>query len=271
VLTARSQGGGCANTDTVVVKASIIDTTIRLTGSDTFCVTSQESAVLSVAPTDRIQWYWGSSLIPGATQPDYRVTQSGTYQALLSNNEGCRASTEIKNILIEVPIPGIRYPLQYALADYPFQLRARKVGVLAEWDPVVFLNSPVIYEPVFNGSRDILYTIALKTAGGCITVDTQEIKIVKEVRILVPSAFTPNNDGLNDYLKPTPMGIKELKYFRIYNRWGQLVFDLQTNARGWDGNIGGRQQDTQVFVWVAEGIGVDDRRYRQKGTTALIR
>jgi gliding motility-associated-like protein len=87
----------------------------------------------------------------------------------------------------------------------------------------------------------------------------------------VPTAFTPNNDGLNDYLKPIPVGIKDFKYFRIYNRWGQMIFELKSNKLGWDGKINGKIQSTQTVVWMAEGKGIDNRNYIQKGTCVLLR
>jgi hypothetical protein len=79
---------------------------------------------------------------------------------------------------------------------------------------------------------------------------------------------------LNDYLKPIPVGIKEFRYFRVYNRWGQLVYDIDKDSddfKGWDGTIKGKQQSTQVVVWMAEGVGIDNRVYKQKGTCVLIR
>ena len=103
------------------------------------------------------------------------------------------------------------------------------------------------------------------------TVDTQLVKVFKEVKFYVPSGFTPNQDGLNDYLKPIAVGMKEFKYFRVYNRWGQLVFDLKEDPRGWDGMINGKPQSSQVVVWMAEGVGVNDVIYNQKGTATLIR
>jgi gliding motility-associated-like protein len=97
------------------------------------------------------------------------------------------------------------------------------------------------------------------------------VKVFKEVKIYVPSGFTPNQDGLNDHLKPIPVGIKELKYFRVYNRWGQLVFDMKDDPKGWNGMIKGKPQSTQVVVWMAEGIGINNVVYKQKGTCVLIR
>ena len=271
ILTTSNYGGGCASTDTVLVTASIIDPTLTLLGKEFFCITNGDSAVLSVLPTDNIQWYRNNIPINGANGPSYNVTQTGSYYASLLNNDGCSEITNNKSILIEEPTPGARYPDQFAVINFPQQLDARNIGVSAIWAPPLYLNNPETYTPVFNGPTDIEYTITIKTAAGCVTVDTLLVKTVKEVKIYVPTAFTPNNDGLNDYLKPIPAGIKELKYFRIYNRWGQLVFDLKSNPRGWDGTIGNKVQGTQVFVWMAEGIGVDNSIHHVKGTALLIR
>lgn len=271
VLTTRSQGGGCANNDTVLVVASIIDTTISVLGKEAFCVTSGDSAVLSIQPAKSIQWYKDNLAIPGATRPTYKVIKSGVYKALLFNDDGCSIETSEKNITIEDPIPGIVYPVQYAIVEYPLQLTARDFGVKAEWAPTSYLDSSTTFTPLFNGAEDILYTVTIETKGGCVTIDTQMVKIAKELKVYVPTAFTPNNDGLNDYLKPIPMGFKELKYFRIYNRWGQFIFDIRSNPRGWDGTVGGKPQSSQVFVWIAEGIGVDNKVYKEKGTAVLIR
>ena len=271
ILTTSNAGGGCPDTDTVVVKASIIDTSIRVAGKLAYCITSGDSTILYVNPTTSIQWLKDNLPINNQQNVRYRVTQSGTYRALLQNDMGCSALTEEKIVSIEVPRPGIRYPIEYAVVNYPHQLKARDFGIGVEWNPATFLNSTSSLVPFFNGTTDKLYTIQIETAAGCVTVDTQLVKVFKEVKFYVPSGFTPNQDGLNDYLKPIPVGMKEFRYFRIYNRWGQLVFDMKDDPRGWDGMINGKPQSTQVVVWMVEGVGINDVIYQQKGTATLIR
>ena len=271
ILTTRSAGGGCADMDTVVVEASVIDTAIRVVGKLAYCITSGDSAVLFVNPTDSIQWLKDNFPISNQNGIRYRVNQSGNYRAILYNAKGCVALTEEKTVLIESPKPGITYPIEYAVVNYPHQLKARAFGIGVEWNPPTFLSSTSSLVPTFTGTGDQLYTIAIETAAGCLTVDTQFVKVFKEVKFYVPSGFTPNQDGLNDYLKPIPVGIKEFKYFRVYNRWGQLVFDLKDDPRGWNGMIKGKVQSTQVVVWMAEGVGINDVIYKQKGTCVLIR
>jgi gliding motility-associated-like protein len=222
-------------------------------------------------PTDSIQWFKDDIAISNANVFRYQVTQAGAYNAVLFKEDGCSIATSAKNILIEEPVPGITYPTQYAVINYSLPLQARSFGIGAEWAPATYLANPDTYTPTFSGPTDIAYTVTIETAAGCVTVDTQLVQITKQVKIHVPNAFTPNNDGLNDYLRPIPMGIREFKYFRIFNRWGQLIFDMRSNSRGWDGTLSGKLQGSGVFVWIAEGIGVDNRTYKEKGTAVLVR
>jgi len=271
VLTTNHDGGGCIDTDTVVVTASIIDTSLQLIGSAMFCTDSGDSAILRVRPTNSIQWFKDDRIITGANRTDYRVTQTGEYYATLINSDGCSINTIKQNIVIDEPKPGINYPVQYAIIDVPFGLEARPFGDSILWSPGTWLNTRTSYTPLFTGPSEQLYTIKIETNSGCITIDTQLVKTVKNGEIYVPTAFTPNNDGLNDLLRPIIRGIKEIKYFRIFNRWGQLLFETKTNQHGWDGKINGVPQRGQVVVWMIEGIGADDIIYRQKGTSVLVR
>jgi gliding motility-associated-like protein len=273
ILHVRSQGGGCRNNDTARVIASQLDSSIQLQGKDAFCITTGDTAVLVVNPTQSIQWWKGSSAIAGAIQPRYKVTQSGAYQATLVNSDGCTLKTAVENIIVETPRPAIRYPLQYAVMNFPVQLNARNFGESVLWSPATYLDDPGIVSPQFNSPvlQDQIYNITITTTLGCVTVDTQMVKVIKEVKIYVPTAFTPNNDGRNDYLRPIMEGIKELHYFRVFNRWGQVVYNMGSDERGWDGTVGGQIQQTGVFVWVVSGLGLDGRPYLMKGTVTLIR
>ena len=271
VVATRHDGGGCLNTDTVVVKASIIKDSLALIGKAVYCFGSGDSTILVVQPTESIQWFKDGIAINGADQYEFRVTKSGTYFAILSNNDGCSVTTNSQAVIIDKARPGITYPVQYAVIDLPTNLEAREFGATALWSPANFLDNAASYTPTFRSSVDQLYTVEIKTTTGCVTVDTQMVKVVTHADIYVPSAFTPNDDERNDILRPTLMGIKELHYFRVYNRWGQLMFETRTNYAGWDGKYKGAPQSTQVFVWIVEGVGVDGRLYTKKGTSTLIR
>jgi gliding motility-associated-like protein len=271
ILTTNHDGGGCISEDTVVVTASIIDSSLRLTGSPMYCSTSGDSAVLHVQPTKIIRWYKDDALLTGQTEVNYRVTKNGSYYASLINSDGCSILTKTREILIEDPIPGIRYPVVYAVFDLPYPLKVRQIGNDVLWSPGISLDNPASYNPVFKGSFDQLYVIEIKTIAGCITVDTQLVKTVGEIDILVPSAFTPNGDGLNDILRPILFGITKLHYFKVFNRFGQLLFETANPETGWDGTLKGFPIESNMVVWIAEGLGVDNKMYIRKGSTMLVR
>ncbi len=271
ILTTNHDGGGCLNQDTVIVKASIIDSSLRLVGSAAYCSDSGDSAILRVTPTKSIQWVVDNDLLYGANQSSYRVSASGAYYARLINNEGCSIDTRIKNITIEHPTAGINYPVEYAVIDLPLDLSARVFGDTILWTPATWLNMRTAYNPIFTGSSDQLYVIQIKTKSGCVTVDTQLVKTIEKVEMYVPTAFTPNSDGLNDLLRPILFGIKELQYFKIFNRAGEQLFETKTAGSGWDGRFKGIPQLSQVVAWIVAGTGVDKKFYIRKGTSTLVR
>lgn len=274
ILTVRSSGGGCRNTDTVFVKASVVDTTLLLLGKNEFCSTSGDSAVLVLPASNTIQWYLDGSAVSVIKPNRLKVLKSGTYYASITNADGCVLPTRSEKINIEQPVPGIAYPLKYALQNTDVQLQARSFGISAFWSPPTYLSSTSIVNPVFNrpdeGSQR--YLITIDTKAGCRTVDTQFVNTIKEVKVFVPNAFTPNKDGLNDVFYPVTIGIKEVQIFKVFNRYGQEVYSMGADANEtWDGTFKGIQQDPGNFVWYFKGVGIDDKLYFFKGSVTLIR
>jgi hypothetical protein len=95
------------------------------------------------------------------------------------------------------------------------------------------------------------------------------IRINRTAEIYVPSAFAPA--GFNNLLHAIPIGIKEFKFFAVYNRYGQEVFRTSNPAIGWDGKFKGVAQNSAGFVWMAEGVSFSGRLITKKGNVVLIR
>lgn len=127
------------------------------------------------------------------------------------------------------------------------------------------------YQP---NSEDGYYTIQLITKDdhNCIDTAAQKIKVLNNCYIAVPGAFTPNGDGLNDYLYPLN-AYKALNLeFKVYNRYGQLVFQTKDWTNKWDGILNGVAQPSGTYVWTLTYIHSDTgKKYVLKGTTVLIR
>ena len=86
----------------------------------------------------------------------------------------------------------------------------------------------------------------------------------------VPTSFTPNGDGLNDFFRAIPVGITTTEYFRVFNRYGQVVFETNKWLQGWDGSFQGRKQASGTYIWIVKGIDKYNKKVEQKGTVVLI-
>jgi len=107
---------------------------------------------------------------------------------------------------------------------------------------------------------------------GCTSAAQKTIKVYTSCYLAVPNAFTPNNDGKNDFLYPLNAIKAENLNFKVFNRWGQLIFETKNWKQGWDGTYKGRQQAAGVYVWFLSYVDRDTKESRQmKGTVVLIR
>lgn len=90
-------------------------------------------------------------------------------------------------------------------------------------------------------------------------------------KFYIPNAFTPNNDGHNDILKPTVFGNVIGYHFSVYNRWGQLVFQTSDLNKGWDGRLDGIPQPTGTYVWNCRFQQVGKKQEDKEGAVLLVR
>jgi gliding motility-associated-like protein len=75
----------------------------------------------------------------------------------------------------------------------------------------------------------------------------------------------------NNVFRPVPVGIAHFQFFRVYNRYGQLVFSTSQSGRGWDGRVNGKIQDPGTFVWAVQGVSYQGKTVFHKGTVVLVR
>ncbi len=107
---------------------------------------------------------------------------------------------------------------------------------------------------------------------GCLDTAIQQIDVLRSCYIAVPSAFTPNGDGLNDYLYPLNAFKADNLEFRVFNRYGQLVFQSRDYTKKWDGTVNGHPEPSGTFVWMLQYTDRDSgKRFFLKGTSLLIR
>ena len=225
-----------------------------------------------------LYWYFGDGSNLSQTNVQHVYTDSGNYNVMLivtGYQCGQLKDTMVKPIHIVEPRSGITYPIIYASYYTPTLLTAENGGISYNWIPTIGLISPnsdtttAIYTP--NDQNKIQYVITITDSSGCVIEDKQEVWVFVKPDILVPTGFTPNGDGINDILIPNYINIKKLNSWRIYDRWGNLIFETSNMRQGWDGRINGVKAPMETYTWVVEGISDTDEIIVRKGMSTLIR
>ncbi len=106
---------------------------------------------------------------------------------------------------------------------------------------------------------------------GCQDTASEQITKLQTCNVSVPNAFTPNGDGKNDYLYPLNAYNTSDLEFRIFNRYGQLVFETRDWTKKWDGRLNGQSAETGTYVWMLSYTDGSGKKLSQRGTTVLIR
>ena len=266
--------GGCSATKSI--KVMTVPYPVANAGED-FSVCYNTSGQLN-GTTDGSTWRWSpSSSLSNASllNPVAYPPRTTDYVLTAFDTKGCPkpGRDTIKITLIpKMHVSGGRDTA--VILGQPLQLTA--TGAIAySWSPAFSLSATTIPNPVAlfaNLTEDIRYKVVGYSEEGCKDSAYVNVKIFKtKPTVFVPTAFTPNNDGKNDLLRPVAVGIKNIDYFNIYNRWGQLLFSTQINGHGWDGTINGSLQATGTFVWTVKATDYTGVAYFQKGVVTLIR
>jgi len=163
------------------------------------------------------------------------------------------------------------------VVNQPLQLHASSNDTTSEdtfnWAPPTGLNNPNISDPVgeYSEEGEIRYVVTATSANGCIGTASIVVKIFSTgPDIFVPNAFTPGG-ATNNLFRPIAVGISSLTYFRVYNRWGQLVYSTTRMGEGWDGRVNGKIEDSGTYVWMVQGTTYMGRSVFHRGTMVLVR
>lgn len=223
------------------------------------------------------QWFPSTNFTTGSTiaSPSVKAKNNITYYLKVIDAAGCSSITpDAVDVKVIPTVKIFAGNDTIAAINQPIQLKVvekSNAGVTQySWSPSSFLNNAGIANPLAILPYDAHYIVTGTTPEGCEGYDDILIKVYKGPDIYVPSGFTPNNDGLNDLLKAIPVGIKEFRYFRIFNRWGQRVFSTVNPSTGWDGKLNGIAQPISTFVWMAEAIDYKGNQVSRKGVVTII-
>jgi gliding motility-associated-like protein len=146
-------------------------------------------------------------------------------------------------------------------------------GIKYLWSPGGTLDDPTASRPKATPVVSTMYHVQVISAKGCVSSDSIRVLVLTDHTQLgfqLPSAFTPNGDGLNDCFGVKSWGAVTGLRFYIYNRWGELVFYTTDPARCWDGTYKGRAMGSEVFAYQITANSTCGKIYRN-GTVTVIR
>ncbi|HVF95767.1 MAG TPA: T9SS type B sorting domain-containing protein [Flavisolibacter sp.] len=269
---------GCFSKDSALVTPIVVDTSSTAGGKTVYCRGETFQTTLSVLNTGaQVQWFSGNNAIASANALIYQPTTAGNYWAEVRES-GCVDTTR-------------PYTLTYAAfpkADFSLN---KEIQCLNQ--PISFINKSTIpgnapmqhlwkfgdgsslqsanAEKAFSAPGVFTAKLIVTSGSDCKDSIQKTVKVVSICTPLVPTAFTPNNDGKNERFTPFLSGSKGLRKFTIFNRYGNIVFSTTKEGQGWDGRHNGVLLPAGVFVWMLEYTSADDKPMLEKGTVTLIR
>lgn len=166
-----------------------------------------------------------------------------------------------------------------AVIEYnvPFQLLASSPQIRDfnkasfRWSPATGLNNPASPSPIAILQEDQTYTVDVVSEQGCTGSGQVSLSINRQENIIVPTAFSPNGDGKNEVLVPVVHDIESISYFRIYNRWGQVVFFTDQLNIGWNGYFKGGEPLNGTYVWEIKGKSTKGKVITKTGSVLLLK
>lgn len=279
-LTLFASLGNCTHTDSLTIITHPYP--VIFAGNDT--AVCQGSPVYLHGSTNASRFRWvpengvenSSSLETRAFPP-----VSTPYILTGHHNSGC--NKPVSDTVLVTVIPRITVFAgndTFLVMDQPLQLNGVAGGTNYEWSPVTGISNPNILDPILllpqelarDAGEYLRYTLTSSVAAGCSASDDIDIRLFHtKPAIFVPSGFTPNGDGLNDVIRPILAGILNLRYFRIYNRYGNLIYETKTPGAGWDGTIKGQPQPPGTYVYDCRATDFKGDQIKVKNSFVLIR
>lgn len=276
----NAQWGVCKRADTILI--NVLHKPIPNAGLDTAICNQATQTIPAVATLNgsatnlsgTVNYSWA----PAAKVdfPDQQVTTAHTnstqnFVLTVTDNYGCNfAETDTVTVFVQPPVIAFAGKDTIAMLNRPHQLTATG-GTSYLWSPAAELNDPTLQSPLATLSNDTRFIVLVRDIAGCEGMDTVFVKVYEGPTYYIPNAFSPNNDGRNDIFRPIPSGMKTTEYFRVFNRFGELIFETNQWLKGWDGTYRGKAQPQGTYVWMVKGRDESGKVIEQKGTVVLLR
>ncbi|MEC5142336.1 PKD domain-containing protein [Chitinophaga sp. 212800010-3] len=269
---------GCTVNDSADI--AVVPKVQLAVGNDT-AICAGSSVQLKASGAAMYNWTPATTLNNNtAANPVAAPPQDITYQVTGTNDAICPMSAPlaVKVSIKPVPVVSAGKDQTVTVGDL-VQLTASGSPDITrwKWSPDDYLNNTNSPYATAAIRRPMTYSITATNQYGCTKTALVNIGLVCNTDVLfLPNTFSPNGDGQNDIFYPRGRGIRQIKSFRIFNRWGQEVFhregiNIDDISAGWNGNFNGKPQNADVYIYFIEAYCDTNEFFQLKGNVTLLR
>jgi len=270
----------CRNSfsDTIRVYATPL---LTIDGRDTLCLNKAEAySGVIVQPDSTINWLWtfgnGNTAQTQQVQASFNSTGNHSLQLIASNKLAC-ADTASMNVYVVPPptaIPVVDPLTIVSGTSVPLNMNYAGSIISYNWTPSAQLDCNDCLQPVANPQFTTKYTVSVVDRFGCVNKGDITVKVIcTGQNFFIPNTFSPNDDGVNDvfYLRGT--GLFRVKTLRVFNRWGEVVFEkrempVNNPGFGWDGSYKGKPAQADVYIYQLEVLCANGELIKYSGQVA---
>lgn len=242
----------------------------------------QYRGIFNRADTSAVQWAWtfpngNTSALQTPLPQTYTTASTFSLQAIVTNSSGCTDTAATDLLVNPLPVVTIASP-QVTPLGTPVLLPATYTNTIVNysWAPATGLSCADCPQPLASPKFITRYTVTATDDNGCKNTGTVEVIVLCQGSLVfVPNTFSPNGDGSNDVFYPRGKGLNRVKSLRIFNRWGETVFEKQNFAVndptvGWNGTYKGKKLAADVYVYQAEVFCDNGEVIRFDGSVNLL-
>jgi gliding motility-associated-like protein len=245
---------GCTLADTITVVYNPLPV-INL-GNDTTLCNGVEKLLEATGNGQAETYLWQD----GSTAGSYNVRGTGNYFVTVTSN-GCSSRDSITIKYLFKPA--------FALGNDTSICTGEKIELIPGVADAAYQWQDGSIAPTYTVVTPGVYSVTVTNGCGS---SHDDIRIDSGVCVLLmPNAFTPNHDGVNDIFRVKYPGFVKQFHMAVYSRWGQVVFETSDVAKGWDGTYNGKQQPMGSYAWYITLTGINGVSEMQKGMVTIIR
>lgn len=251
---------------------------VRLSNDTCSFKTGSITGINASSDVGNITYRWYNNNVQAGTGRELTGLGPGNYYLLVSDINGCELRSRdytVSPITTSLPAPRYRdqtiprYSSTTLKVENPingasYELIDPQTGQLIQKNTTGNFELTAVNE-------DRMLQVMLR-AGACSSPVAQVfIKVIDITKLEIPNAFTPNGDGINDVFRIRVTGYFLMDELKIFNRWGQLVFETKQVNKDWDGTLRGKPLPVGTYYWVVEGLDVHGEKLRRAGSVTLLR